>query len=201
MSTFPPAQNLSLGDHKKRAVQQQVSRVALELFFAQGFDQTTVDEIAGVSGMSRTTFFRYFPTKEDVVLFGNEEVGRLVLAALVERPTTEPIWVALQIALQTASGRLGMPDGGLQFVQMIIATPSIRRRHLEKQRAWQILLVPEIRRRLTPDVDLEPDLRAEALIAAAFACLETAVEAWSASDGHFSLSSLLAQAMGAVGRS
>lgn len=200
MSPFPPEHNLSLGDHKKRAVQQEVSRVALELFFVKGFDQTTIDEIASAAGMSRTTFFRYFPTKEDVVLFGNEEVGRLVLTALVDRPATEPIWAALENALQRAGASVELPDGGLHFVQMIIATPSIRSRHLEKQRAWQLLLVPEVHRRLHSVFDLEPDLRADALVSAAFACLETAVEAWAASNGRFELSMLLSQAMGTVGQ-
>jgi len=198
MTNPDPTQAPTLGDYKKYAVQQQVSRIALELFFDRGFDQVTVDEIAKAAGMSRTTFFRYFATKEDVVLFGNEQVGLLVLAALQERPTTERVWVALRIALEQASGRVDMPDGGLTFVQMVIATPSIRRRQLEKQRAWQDLLVPEIQRWLPARSDRQPDVRADALVRAAFACLETAVEAWAASDGNAHLPSLLEQAMGSV---
>ena len=200
--TYPSAAPApTLGVYKKLAVQQRVSRVALDLFFAHGFDQTTADEIAKASGMSRATFFRYFATKEDVVLFGNEQVGQLVLAALRDRPLTEPAWVALRIALEKASGRVDMPDGGLKFVQMIIATPSIRRRHLEKQRAWQDLLSPEIQRRLPAHSGPLPDVRANALISAAFACLETAVEAWAASDGRTYLPALLEQAMAAVSTS
>jgi AcrR family transcriptional regulator len=201
MTNSHPTQPPTLGDYKRYAVQQQVSRVALELFFERGFDQITVDEIAKASGMSRTTFFRYFATKEDVVLFGNEQVGMLVLAALKERPTTESAWAALRAALEKASGRVDMPDGGLRFVQMVIATPSIRRRHLEKQRAWHDLLAPEIRRWLPAHSGPQPDVRPNALVSAAFACLEAAVEAWAASDGSADLPALLEQAMGSVSQS
>jgi AcrR family transcriptional regulator len=194
-----PSPSPTLSDFKKSAVQQQVSRVALQLFSVHGFEQTTVDEIAKTAGMSRTSFFRYFATKEDVVLFGNEQVGHLVLAALKERPAAEPVWVALRVALLTASGRVDLADGGLTFVQMIIATPSIRRRQLEKQRAWQDLLAPELHRWLPAHSGPDPDLRAHALVNAAFACLETAVEAWAASNGRAHLPALLEQAMGVVG--
>jgi AcrR family transcriptional regulator len=190
----------SLVDYKRRAVQQEVSRIALDLFSAQGFDKTTVDEIAKASGISRASFFRYFATKEDVVLFGNAEVGRLVLGTLRERPDTEPVWLALRVALEQASVRVDMPGGGLAFVQMVIATPSIRRRQLEKQRAWLELLVPEVSRRLPNHTIPQPDLRARALVGAAFACLEAAVEAWAASDGREDLTGLLQQTMDAVGK-
>jgi AcrR family transcriptional regulator len=198
MNASTPQQNPTLSDRKKRAVQEELNRVALELFFAHGFDHTTVDEIAQAAGISRTTFFRYFATKEDVVLFGNHQVGRLVLAALEERPDTEPVWAALRIALETASTRVDMVDGGLTFVQMTISTPSIRRRHFEKQRAWRDLLVPEVHRRLPPRPGPELDIRAEALVGAAFACLEAAVEAWAASSGRSHLPALLDQAMDVV---
>jgi AcrR family transcriptional regulator len=188
----------TLADHKKRAVQEEVNRVALKLFFAQGFDKTTVDDIAHAAGISRTTFFRYFAAKEDVVLFGNEQVGRLVLSALEERPMDEPVWASLRIALEKASSRVDMPDGGLKFVQMTLTTPSIRRRHFEKQRAWQDLLAPEVSRRLPAHTGSEIDVRAAALVGAAFACLETSVEVWAASNGRSHLLALLDQAMGIV---
>jgi AcrR family transcriptional regulator len=193
-----PVVAASLSEHKKRAVQQQVSAVALELFTEQGFDHTTVDEIARAAGMSRTSFFRYFATKEDVVLFGNEQTGRLVLAHLIERPLDEPVWTSLRLALAQASIRVDMPRGGLEFVQMILAAPSLRSRHLEKQRSWRVLLAPEVSRRLQPFAGTGQDIRADALINAGFACLETAAEAWAASDGVLELPLLLEQAMATI---
>ena len=57
---------------------QDVARAALDLFARQGYDDTTVDEIAAAVGISRRTFFRYYETKPDVV-WGefDAELGRL----------------------------------------------------------------------------------------------------------------------------
>ena len=52
----------------RRAMRAEVAAAALELFITQGFDNTTIDQIAAAAGMSRSSFFRYFPTKEDTVL-------------------------------------------------------------------------------------------------------------------------------------
>src|SRR5882757_2854210 len=86
----------TLRDRTVRAVRSEVSAVAMRLFLEQGFDKTTVDQIATEAGLSRTSFFRYFATKEDVVVGNLEERGQQVLDALVARPAREPAWQALR---------------------------------------------------------------------------------------------------------
>ena len=51
---------------KKTATSDRIRASALRLFREQGYDATTVEQIAGAAGVSHMTFFRYFPTKEDV---------------------------------------------------------------------------------------------------------------------------------------
>jgi AcrR family transcriptional regulator len=85
-TSAPASASASLRDRTRRAMQAEVSAVAFRLFADQGFDGTTVDQIAAEAGLSRTTFFRYFGTKEDVVLCNLGELGREVSAALSARP-------------------------------------------------------------------------------------------------------------------
>lgn len=57
---------LSLGERKLRVTRDALVEAALELFSAHGYDQTTVEEVAAAAGVSPRTFFRHFPTKQDV---------------------------------------------------------------------------------------------------------------------------------------
>jgi len=67
-------------------------------FAFRGFEETTIDQIAAAAGVSRRTFFRYFKTKEDVIIEFLSEVGHLVPAALAARPAEETPLVALRQA-------------------------------------------------------------------------------------------------------
>jgi AcrR family transcriptional regulator len=170
----------------------------MDLFLRQGFDKTTVDQIASESGLSRTSFFRYFATKEDVVLGALGELGHQVLDALVARPLNEPAWPALRraldVILELSSGR---PDRGLSEGRLLSQTPSLRARHLGRQLMWQDLLVPEVARRL--DVaDPAHDPRPRAVVAAALACLNAAFDVWISSNGTLDLPTLFDQTMSAL---
>lgn len=73
---------------------RRLEDAALDLFAARGFDETTVDELAVAGGVGRRTFFRYFPTKFDVVL-GELDDGLTALAdALATEPGADPVAAA-----------------------------------------------------------------------------------------------------------
>jgi AcrR family transcriptional regulator len=187
----------TLRDRTSRAVRCEVGAVAIRLFVEQGFDKTTVDQIAAEAGLSRTSFFRYFATKEDVVLGNIEERGHQVLEALIARPEREPAWRALRLAFQVLLEEMvDAPERGLNLAHMFRDTPSLKARHLCRQLSWLDLLVPEISRRLGV-TDAAPDPRPRALVGAALACLNAAVDVWTACDGTVNLSILLEQAMSA----
>ncbi|MFX6226362.1 helix-turn-helix domain-containing protein, partial [Acinetobacter baumannii] len=57
----------SLWERSRRAAYAEISGIAMRLFLDQGFEQTTIDQIAAAAGISRRSFFRYFGTKEDVL--------------------------------------------------------------------------------------------------------------------------------------
>jgi AcrR family transcriptional regulator len=188
----------TLRNRAARAVRAEIAAVAIRLFLEQGFDKTTVDQIAAEAGLSRTSFFRYFATKEDVVLGHLEELGQKVLDALAARPAQEPAWQSLRHAFDLlVEESATLPEQGLTMARMLHDTPSLKARQLGKQMGWLDLLVPEVARRL--GVASEAcDARPRALVAAALGCLNAAVDVWTAAGGTVSLPALLDQAMSAV---
>jgi AcrR family transcriptional regulator len=188
----------TLRDRAARAVRAEIGAVAMELFFKQGYDNTTVDQIACAAGMSRTSFFRYFATKDDIVLGRVDELGHQVMEALVTRPEGEPVWHALRGAFDPLLElTVAAPERWLAVARMLSDAPSLKASQLGRQLAWQDMLVPDVARRLgiaNPALDARP----RALVAAAIACLNAARDVWTASDGTLDLPTLLDQAMNAL---
>lgn len=188
----------TLRNRATRAVRAEIAAVAIRLFLEQGFDKTTVDQIAAEAGLSRTSFFRYFATKEDAVLGHLEELGQKARDALVARPADEPAWQALRHAFNVLiAERSAYPEGGMSMHRMLRDTPSLQARQLGKQVGWQELLAPEVARRLgIPGDPYDP--RPRALVAAALGCLNVAVDMCALSEGTVDMADLLDQAMGAL---
>ncbi len=164
------------------------------LFLDQGFEQTTIDQIASAAGISRRSFFRYFGTKEDIVLGDLAKQGELVRDALEQVPATVPPWEALRAALQAVEALSVEPRVTLKIAKMMYETPSLRARSIEKHLHWQSLLVPDIRRRLGIDPDDLANPVPAAIVASVIACLDVAGEIWVAGDGLGDLAALYDQA-------
>ncbi|KMS66782.1 TetR family transcriptional regulator [Streptomyces viridochromogenes] len=188
-----------LRERVRATVQAEVVEVAHRLFTEQGFDRATVDQIAAEVGLSRASLFRYFGTKEDILLGRLEKSGRQIAEALAARPDDEQPREALRRAFDVLTRmNEAAPEQALSYLRMLQETPSLRARHHEKQLSWQELLVPEIARRLGADPDQAEDIRPSALTAAALACLDSASTAWVACEGTVPLAVLLDRAMGAL---
>ena len=197
-ATTPVRTPPTLRDRATRAVRAEIAGVAIRLFLEQGFDKTTVDQIAAEAGLSRTSFFRYFATKEDAVLGHLEELGQKARDALEARPADEPAWQSLRHAFGVLiAERSAYPEGGMGMHRMLRDTPSLQARHLGRQANWQELLAPEVARRLGIPADPR-DPRPRALVAAALGCLNVAVDVCARSEGAADLADLLDQAMGAL---
>jgi len=182
----------------RRAGHQEIAETAMRLFIAQGFDATTIEQIANEVGISRRSFFRYFGAKEDIVLGDLAERGVAVKIALEARPASEPPWEALRAALESLRAHDVSSETTLRISKMLYQTPSLRARHLEKQLHWQALLVPNIQTRLGPAADGVPDVRAQAIVACALVCLDTAGEIWTRGNAEGDLSQIFDQALAAV---
>jgi AcrR family transcriptional regulator len=158
-----------------------------------------VEQIADAAGISSRSFFRYFAAKEDVVIGDPNEPGELIRSVLESRPPDEPAGVALRHALHALLGTVHAdPAFALQSSRLMLSTPSLRARHLEKQILWQQLLLPNTTRRLQPgDADTR-DLQAHAIVCSALSCFDVAILEWAASNGTTSLPALFDTAIDAV---
>src|SRR3954469_6672025 len=91
-------------ERKKQRTREALVNAAFRLFSEKGFEATTVEEIADAVDVSSRTFFRYFASKEDVVLTFQEEQQAMFLERLRARPATEPVVTALKhAAIEVAS--------------------------------------------------------------------------------------------------
>jgi AcrR family transcriptional regulator len=190
----------NLRDRQRAAVRDEITEVALELFLKQGFEETTIDQIVAGASVSRRSFFRYFGTKEDIVLGDLLERGRTIADAVALRPAHEDPWEAIRAGLLAAedlNGTVVEDPSELALGKMLFSTPSLYARHLEKRLRWQELLVPLIMKRLGPDVRM-PALHAAAIVSSSLSCIDVASRAWIASDGERSLRFLYDEAVEAI---
>jgi len=93
------AKHPGLRERKKAKTREAIQHHALELFRTHGYAATTVDQIVTAAEVSESTFFRYFPTKEAVVL--TDELDPLFAAALLEQPAKLGVVAALRHAMRS----------------------------------------------------------------------------------------------------
>lgn len=185
----------------REAMRAEVATVVQDLILARGYDATTIDDICAAAEVSRSTFFRYFPSKEDALFGAAVDSGEQLRDALTARPPREAPWVAMRHALQPLIEQYEAHDERTRtLTRLIMDTPVLAARHREKNARWHELLRPEIARRLGADPADDSDPRAYALIAAALGCVEAALVAWTATGQPQALSTLLDRAMEAPSR-
>ena len=115
-----------LRERKKLKTKAAIQSAAIELFLRQGFDETTIEQIAAAAEISPSTFFNYFPTKEDVVF--QDELDPLILAAFDAQPAgTNPIR-AIRNAMKSVFREITPEQDRLirERIALMSSTPSLR---------------------------------------------------------------------------
>ncbi|MEV4095238.1 TetR family transcriptional regulator [Streptosporangium saharense] len=110
-----PPRPEGLRERKKARTRRNIQEQALRLFAEQGYDETTVEQIAEAAEISASTFFRYFPTKEDVVV--QDDHTPLLMTELAAQPQDLAPVPALRAAVHTAFTRLA-PEEEAQILAM-----------------------------------------------------------------------------------
>ena len=182
----------SLRERKKVATRHLLMNVALERFAAQGFDNTTVDEIAAAADVAPRTFFRYFPTKVDVLFADHPEELALVRETLAARPSDEPVVDAVRRAVLEGIGKaVADPSRFLTRSRLVAEVPAAHAhsRYLDSkfEDAIAEAVVADRTRPAT-------DLRARVIARASWGAACAARDLWVSSGGEADPRELVEQA-------
>ncbi len=136
MSTSPLERSLedrlSLRERKKLKTRRSIQEHALRLFLDQGYDATTVEQIAEAAEVSPSTFFRYFPTKEDTIL--TDEYDPMIVESLRTQPAELSPGEAMRAMLHEIVGAMYAGDQQriLDRSRFMLSVPSLRARQREQ---------------------------------------------------------------------
>ncbi|MFI1408529.1 TetR/AcrR family transcriptional regulator [Streptomyces sp. NPDC020707] len=86
---------------------ERLVMAAVDLFIEQGYDATTVTQIAERAGVTKSTFFRHFPDKRELLVAGQETLSGLLTEGIAEAPDTATPLEAVAAGLVRASGAMG----------------------------------------------------------------------------------------------
>ena len=166
-----------LRERKKQKTRAVIQREALRLFRAQGYASTTVEQIADAAEVSPSTFFRYFPTKEDVVLY--DALDPLAIEAFRAQPPELGPLAAMRNAMHGAFDQLTSDELADQMDRgrLIFAVPDLRAAMLDDILRTSSLFAGLVAERIgRPPDDLEVRIFTGALLGALLAAVLPALQ-------------------------
>jgi AcrR family transcriptional regulator len=170
---------------------ERLVAAALQLFSEQGYDETTVAGIAAQAGLTKSTFFRHFPDKRDVLAAGQETLSRLFVEGIAAAPADATPLTAVAAGLERAAGVMTPFNRQLgPRLRAVIATSAeLQERDALKQVGLAAAMAGALRARDVPD--LVATLAAELGVLA----FKEAYAAWVAADNQQELGELVRTAL------
>jgi AcrR family transcriptional regulator len=161
-----------LRERKKQSTRQAVEDAALQLYRERGIHETTIDELCARADIARRTFFRYFSSKEDVLLARLRVDIAAVEETFRQAPAAEPLAALLTRAVDAV---VTDPEAFARFADVVLALPALRALYLGMLADFEDALRDLIARRLRIPPQGE---RARILAAAAVTGYRVGLEAW-----------------------
>ena len=164
---------------KKQKTRWAIQEHALRLFAEQGYDATTIDQIAAAAEISPSTFFRYFPTKEDLVIA--DEYDDLLVEGLRSQPAEVPPLRAVREVMAATLSQMG-PEEQVRVwerTRLTMSVPALRARSLENFLTTTTVFREAFSERTGRSAD---DFELRVLAGALVGAMVAALELWVESD-------------------
>jgi len=117
-------------DQGSSLVRQRIADAGRELFLAQGYEQTTVEAIAERAGVARRTFFRYFPSKDDVIFADHDRIAQVLAAHLAALDDLPPLRAVCSGARMIFRSYAEYPEVSVQRYRLVRSVPALRDREI-----------------------------------------------------------------------
>jgi AcrR family transcriptional regulator len=172
-----------LRERKKARTRASIREHALRLFREQGYQATTVEQIAAAAEVSPSTFFRYFPTKEDVVL--QDDMDTVMLEAFERQPPGLSPVAAVRAATREALDSMS-PEVWEQIREtsrLTVTVPEVRARAMDEFSRTIGVMAEAMGKRAGRSPD---DLAVRALAGAVIGVIMSVTMPWHWADGEFS---------------
>lgn len=181
----------------RAAVETELSLAAYELVVEKGYANVTLDDMAAAGGVSRSTFLRYFGTKDQAILVAWKAYVARMADALRARPREEDDWSALRSAIETFVVPIYAknPAGAQALSRLALFTPTLSAAHLDVA-DWRAPLTRALAERHGA-ADPAP-IALAVKVAAALDCMGLAVSRWVAAEGEVDLVDLLREGFAAL---
>lgn len=177
---MPSANTGSLRDRRRAELLAQIQRTAHQLFAARGFGAVTTEDIAEATGISISTYFRYAPTKEGLLIDPVREAAAEVVGSYSARPLHESPVEALIQLLVTHARDVSEVDS-LDTWRLAVATaPHLLSKSVLVRETDHGNLIEQVAHRM--GVDAMVDIRPALLVHTSLATVQFVLDGWLASD-------------------
>lgn len=184
----------SLRERKKQKTREAIQREATRLFQKQGYEETTIEQIAAAVEISPSTFFNYFPSKEDVVFY--DAYDPLVAALFESRPHDEPLSESVRTVLEQLTGTLDRDrDIILARSKLLLETPELRAKLWSEIERAQVFFGEILAGRTGRDPN---DFDFRVVAAALVAAMMGAATEWVRLEGRAKMGDLMKRALDAI---
>jgi AcrR family transcriptional regulator len=180
-----------LRQRKKDRLRSQLIETGLRLFLERGYNAATIDQICAAIDVSPRTFFRYFETKDDLVVLGRMDVADDLREFARSAPAEQSPFAVARDAMRLIAARTGARSDAIAIAGMIARTPQLLARLATLRESWARELAAGLEPRITSQSSA---FEAQVIAATAQWMMAASSVQWVAEGGRRPLPAILEEA-------